>query len=199
MIEHTHLLFTNTYCNTCTRVVTSGSIYWANAGEAVMITNEDKYAAFAGAERMLNIAVAQRLPGDEQAFRIQLRGVSLSSSVRIGWRQLESANAPTSGIHLPNALLCPVARENFTNAFHIFRNMIIQVKLVSAERKVTYCWEKFDRRLNDTTLPDMPLAADVDVSKLHLAAILDEPGDAALLLPPEAGLSWAPQIIPQTR
>ena len=152
MIEHTHLLFTNTYCNTCTRVVTSGSIYWANAGEAVMITNEDKYAAFAGAERMLNIAVAQRLPGDEQAFRIQLRGVSLSSSLRIGWVQLESANAPTSGIHLPNDQLCAVRREDFTHGFHIFRNLIIQVKLVAAQRKVSYWWEKLNPSLNDTPL-----------------------------------------------
>ena len=180
--------------------LTSGSIYWANAGEAVMITNEDKYVAFAGSERMLNIATAQRMPGDdEQFFRIQLRGVSRSSSLRIGWVQLESANAPTSGIHLPNDLLCPVRREDFTHGYNVFKNMIIQAKLVAAQRKVTYSWEKDDRRLNDTLLPDRPLADDVDLSKLYFAAILDAPGDAALLLPPEAGLSWAPQIIPPTR
>ena len=177
---------------------TSGSIYWANAGEAVMIACEEKYAAFAGAERMLQIVVAQRLPGDDQFFRVQLRGVSRSSSMRIGWVQRDSATVPTTDLHLPDDLMCAVRREEFTHGVHLADNVIVQAKLVATQKKVTYCCEKFDGR-EEVQLLDKPLAEDVDVSKLFLAAILDSPGDAAYLLPSEVGHSWAPQIVPGAR
>ena len=97
-----------------TRVFISGLLYWAYGSEGVMIACEGKYAAFAGAERMLKIVVAQRLPGDDQFYRVQLRGVSPNSSLRIGWVQLESATAPTNDLLLPERLLCAVRRECFT-------------------------------------------------------------------------------------
>ena len=164
-----------------------------------MIACEEKYAAFAGAERMLQLVVAQRLPGDDQSYRVQLRGVVRNSSLRIGWVQLESATAATSGVHLPDDLLCPVRREDFTHGVHLADYLTVQAKLVAAHKKVTYCCEKFDLSEREVQLPDRSLADDVDVSKLFLATVFDAPGDAVYLLPSEAGYSWAPHFVQQPR
>ena len=170
-----------------------------------MIACEEKYAAFAGAERMLQVVVAQRLPSDngDQFFRVQLRGVSRNSSLRIGWVQLESATAPVNDLLLPEKLLCAVRRENFTHGgIHTASHVTVQAKLMAEQKQVAYCCEKFEGIGTEATemqLPGIALPNEVDVSKLFLAAILDAPGDAVYLQPAQAGHAWAPQIVPQTR
>lgn len=159
-----------------------------------MISCEDKYAAMTGADRMLQIVVAQRLPGDDQTYRVQLRGVSRNSALRLGWLQLESATAPTDKLPMPDSLLCPVRRELFSRGINVIENVTVQVKLDAEHKKVVYRCEKSSAvGGEEQTLADMPLPADVDVTKLFLAALLDAPGDAAYLLPSEAELSWAPR------
>ena len=163
-----------------------------------MIACEEKYAALAGAERMLQIVVAQRLPGDDQSYRVQLRGVTRNSALRIGWVQLASATA-TSNLRLPGDLLCAVRRVDIQDELRTSGDVSIQAKLVAAQKLVTYVWERPGSSQLEEQLLATPLADDVDVSKLFLAAILYAPGDAAYLLPSEAGYSWAPQFVVQPR
>ena len=167
-----------------------------------MIACEEKYAVYSGAERMQQIVVAQRLPGDDQSYRVQMRGVSRDSTLRIGWVQLQSVTAPTNDLLLPEALMCAVILDDFTYDERRADKVTVKTKLVAAQKKVTYSWEAIE----DVEQPEEEYAVQleahwpsVDMSKLFLAAILDAPGDAVYLLPSQAGHSWAPQVIPQSR
>ena len=167
-----------------------------------MISCEEKYAVYCGAERMQQLVVAQRLPGEDQCFRVQMRGVSRESSLRIGWLQLASATAPTNELVLPEKLMCEVCLHDFIIDDRNADKVTVNTKLVAAQKTVTFSWEEIDGIEQPHEESAVLLTAhwpSVDVSKIYLAAILDAPGDAVYLLPSQTGHSWAPQVIPQSR
>lgn len=108
-----------------------------------MILATEKLVAYACAGKMIQLAVAQRRSGDDQTFRVQLRGTSPNSALRIGFVQLESATSSTSGLVLPDGLLCPANRSFFTGGVDVTDSVTIEVFLSVEERRVFYSCEPF--------------------------------------------------------
>ena len=106
-------------------------------------------------------------------------------------RERDFADGPPAAAG--GGLLCPIRREDFMLAQKFTpASVTLEAKLVAARKMVLYSYDESQAN-SAQQLPARALPADVDVTQLFLAVLLSASGDAAYLLPSEAGLEWAPR------